>query len=107
MPNQTDSPGRAAVTVHVPAVLRGVAAGRSTIHVEQLVRDGRPTVGEVLAALRPIYPGIHFAVLDELGEVRPHVNVFAGDENIKLGAGLATPVPPGVEVWILAAVSGG
>ena len=68
---------------------------------------GEPTVGEVLAALRPTHPGVHDAALDERGAVRQHVNVFVGAENIGFGAGLATPVPRGAEVWILPAVSGG
>ena len=65
------------------------------------------TVGEVLAALRPTHPGVHDAALDERGAVRQHVNVFVGSENIGFGAGLATSVPQGAEVWILPAVSGG
>ena len=69
--------------------------------------SGAPTVGDVLAALRPAYPGVHDAALDERGAIRQHVNVFVGAENVAFAEGLATPVPPGVEVWILPAVSGG
>lgn len=107
--------GRAAgalrVTVRLPAALRRLADGQSAV---QVLATGRPTaapitvtVGDVLAALQRLYPGVHHAALDEAGAVRRHVNVFAGTENIRFAAGLATPVPPGAEVWILPAVSGG
>ncbi len=65
------------------------------------------TVGEVLAGLQSVYPGVHDAAVDERGAIRPHVNVFVGDENVRFLDGLATPVPPDAEVWILPAVSGG
>ena len=96
------------VTVRLPAALRRLADNRSAVHLDLAAgRASGITVGDVLAALESPYPGVHHAVLDELGAVRPHVNVFAGDENIRLGDGLATPVPAGAEVWILPSVSGG
>ena len=100
--------GRQIVTVRLPAALRSATDGRSTVHVDVAVdRPGPVTVGPVLAALKSICPGAHHGTLDERGEVRPHVNVFVGAENIRLAGGLATPVPLGDEVWILPAVSGG
>ncbi len=98
----------ARVTVRVPAQLRSLASGRAAVQVELSPGQGTaPTVGEVLAALRREYPGVHDAALDERGAIRQHVNVFAGAENVAFGAGLDTRVKPGVEVWILPAVSGG
>jgi molybdopterin converting factor small subunit len=46
-------------------------------------------------------------ILTEQGEVRPHVNVFVGDQSIRDTGGLATPVPDGAEIAIIPAVSGG
>jgi molybdopterin converting factor small subunit len=43
----------------------------------------------------------------ETGEVRQHVNVFVGDENIRFSGGLTTPVRDGAVLTILPAVSGG
>jgi molybdopterin converting factor small subunit len=96
------------VAVRVPAALRGLADNQACIHIQ--VAAGWPDearVGEVLAGLRTVYPGVHHAVLDERGAVRPHVNVYVGTQNIRFSAGLATPVPEPEEVWILPAVSGG
>lgn len=46
-------------------------------------------------------------VLTEQGEVRPHVNVFVGEESIRYTGGLATPLTDGAEIAIVPAVSGG
>ena len=95
------------VTVRVPTALRRLCEDRPAVQVALAASDGAVTAGQVLAALRACYPGVHDAALDERGAVRPHVNVFVGADNIRFAAGLATPVPAGAEVWILPAVSGG
>jgi molybdopterin converting factor small subunit len=96
------------VTVRVPAQLRNVAGGQRAVLVDACPNAaGTVTVADVLAALRGPYPGVHDGALDEQGAVREHVNLFAGDENIRFAQGLATPVLPGSELWILPAVSGG
>jgi PPOX class probable F420-dependent enzyme len=46
-------------------------------------------------------------VVTEQGQVREHINIFVGKENIRYTGGLATPVPPGAEISIVPAVSGG
>jgi molybdopterin converting factor small subunit len=46
-------------------------------------------------------------VLTEEGRLRPHVNVFVGEESIRFLEGLETPLPDGCEVAILPALSGG
>ncbi len=46
-------------------------------------------------------------VVDERGEMRPHVNVFVGVEAIRWTGGLATALPDGAEISIVPAVSGG
>lgn len=85
-----------------------MAGGQSAISVELPAGPAvDPTVAEVLSALGRTHPGVHDGALDERGAIRQHVNVFVGPENVVFGEGLATPVPAGVEVWILPAVSGG
>ena len=96
------------VTIRVPAALRRLADDRSAVQVELAAdQPGDVAVGHALAALASSYPGVHHAALDERGAVRRHVNVFVGAENIRFADGLATRIPPGAEVWILPAVSGG
>jgi molybdopterin converting factor small subunit len=93
------------VLVHVPTSLRQFSGGERQVRVE----CDESTLACVFARLHASHPGVVERALDERGEVRPHVNVFVDGESIRAGArrGMATPVTPGSEVWILPAVSGG
>ena len=75
---------------------------------EQIEIGGSPaTVGDALEALWTICPGLRDRVATEQGEIREHVNVFVGDENVRFTGGLTTPVPDGAEISIFHAVIGG
>ena len=92
-----------AVRFLVPGPLRAFSNGRSAVALE----DTPATVADALAALRAVHPGLTERVLTETGDVRPHVNLFVAETNIRDAAGLATRVPDGSEIAILPAVSGG
>ena len=94
------------VWVYVPTVLRQYSAGERKVAVEL---DEPATLGGVFAGLRVKAPGVVERALDELGTIRPHVNVFVDGDSIRStgGLGLQTPVSANAEVWILPAVSGG
>ena len=92
-----------AVRFLLPSYLRPFAGGSSRLEFGE-----RPAnVGEALALLGMRHPGVRDRVLTEQGDVRPHVNVFVGDESIRYTGGLATPLADGAEVSIVPAVSGG
>lgn len=91
------------VRFFVPGPLRDFAGGRSQVGVAGSPR----TLGEALGALEKEYPGVARRVLDERGEIRPHVNLFVGEECVRFGDGLATVLPADCEIAILPAVSGG
>ena len=91
------------VTFLITSLLRDFAGGQSTLHLDAPAA----TAGEALAALWRQYPGLRDRIVNERGEVRQHVNVFIGDDNIKQHEGLATPVQPDSEITIVPAVSGG
>ena len=91
------------ITFSIPGPLRQFTNGRA--HV--LVPGTFHTLRDAFAALCKIHPGLRDRVLTEQGEVRPHVNLFVGDDCIRYGRGLETPVPEGSEVSIIPAVSGG
>jgi len=87
----------------IPGPLREFARGASAVSL-----DGAPaTVGEALDALGAAHPGLRDRVLTERGDVRPHVNLFVAETNIRDAEGLGTPVPADCEIAILPAVSGG
>ncbi len=92
-----------AVCFLLPTYLRPFAAGASRLEL-----SGRaPTVAAALEALRALHPGVLDRVLTEQGDVRPHVNLFVGDESIRHTGGLATPLGDDAEISIVPAVSGG
>ena len=91
------------VTLVVPAVLRDLNGGRSSVDLGSEVG----TVAEALDRLYELAPGVYHRVVTEVGEIRPHVNVFVGRDDIRWIGGLQTPVPAGGELYILPAVSGG
>jgi molybdopterin converting factor small subunit len=87
----------------IPGPLQPFAAGRRQIRLE----SSPSTVAEALAQLAALHPGVRDRVVTEQGQVRPHINVFVGEENIRDARGLSTLVPEGAEIAILPAVSGG
>ena len=88
---------------HIPGALREFTVGRSTVKVEH----SGGTLYQALCALCAQYPGIRDRVLTEQGQVRQHVNIFIGNEDVRYTGGLATKVPDGSEISIVPAVSGG
>ena len=109
----------AEVIVRVPAALRQVSGGTSAIPVcvptapvprapvTPAPVPGLVTVGAVLDAVSATHPALARRIRDEVGRVRVHVNLFVGADNIRDLDGLDTPIRPGEELTIIAAVSGG
>jgi molybdopterin synthase sulfur carrier subunit len=91
------------VTFHIPGALREFTDGRSKVRVDEPVL----TVADALSALWKLYPGLRDRIASEQGEVREHINVFVGDENIRYTGGLMSRISDGSEISILPAVSGG
>ena len=87
----------------IPGPLRPFAADRGRVAV-----GGSPaTVGEALARLWSLHPGLKDRVVTEDGKLRLHVNVFVGADNVRDLDGFATALPGSCEIAILPAVSGG
>jgi sulfur-carrier protein len=84
--------------VVVPTQLRGYTSGRAEVQA-----DGA-TLGAVLDDLDRQFPGFRFRVIDEQDRVRRHVILFVGGERQD---DLGAAVPPGAEVQIIGALSGG
>jgi len=91
------------VTISLPGPLRELAGGRAKVDVA----GEAATVAEALTALRTQFPVIYDHIMTEQGELRPHVNLFVGMDNIRAIDGLGTPVPADGEIVVLPAVSGG
>jgi len=92
-----------AVTFHIPGALREFTFGRSKVEIE-----GVPaTLGEALSRLWTLYPGVRDRIATEQGQVREHINIFIGNENMRYTGGLASTLSPTCEISIVPAVSGG
>jgi len=91
------------LSFRIPGPLLALTGGRAVVEAEAAAA----TVEEALAQLWRLHPGLRDRVLTEQGQVRPHVNVFVGADNIRDTGGLATPVGERAEIAIIPAVSGG
>ena len=92
-----------AVTFNIPGALREFTGGQSQVHV-----DASPaTLADALAALWTLYPGVRDRMANEQGQIRQHINVFIGNEDIRYTGGVMSTISAGVEISIVPAVSGG
>jgi len=91
------------VTFHIPGALREFTAGHSRVKIE----PSPTTLADALSALCTLYPGVRDRIVTEQGQVREHINIFIGNENVRYTGGLASPVSAGCEISIVPAVSGG
>jgi molybdopterin converting factor small subunit len=86
------------VVVRLPGVLVDLFPG-SVRRVELQAA----TVAEMIDGLDARWPGMRDRLCDSTPAVRRHINVFVEGER----AGLETPLPPGAEIFVLTAISGG
>jgi molybdopterin converting factor small subunit len=89
------------VSVRIPTILRSYTGGAAEVTTEE------GTLRDVIAGLDAAYPGIGGRILDEAGKLRRFVNVYVGEEDVRLAQGLDTRVPPDVQVSVIPAVAGG
>lgn len=92
--------------VRIPSPLQSYTRGHADVDVTlpELAPGAAPPLRAIVAALDSSFPGIRFRMVDEQGAIRPHIAVFIGTKAVR---DLGTPVPPGTEVMIVAALSGG
>ena len=86
------------VRVVLPAVLVALFPGCPR---EMVVRAA--TVAEAVAAIDERFPGLRDRICDTRPAIRRHMNVFVAGERARL----ETTLPPGAEVFVMTAISGG
>ena len=91
------------VTVMIPGPLRELAGDRRQVKID----GGASSVSEALSLLWQKCPAVRDRVITELGDVRPHINIFVDGDSVRDRGGLGADVPDGAEIYILPAVSGG
>jgi len=71
------------------------------------VQINAPTVADVVSAVDERWVGLADYIVDERGRLRPHVNIFIGDELIHDKQTLSDPVADETRLYIMQALSGG
>lgn len=90
------------ITVHLSGHLKPFSNGE----VEVSLAGDFTTVGDVLTSLWQQHAALRDRVLNEQGEIRHHVNIFVGSDDVKRLKGLATKIDSD-DMHIFNAVSGG
>lgn len=90
------------ITIHLSGHLKAFAGGEIEIDLPGDIR----TVDDALMQLWKNHLGLRDRVLNEQGEIRQHVNIFVGTDDVKRKNGLATKLTTD-SIYIFNAVSGG
>jgi molybdopterin converting factor small subunit len=91
------------ITFNVAGFLTDFTNGQRQIVVDSSAR----TVAEALDGLWQQHLGLRDRVLNEQGNLRPHVNIFLNDDNVRHQQLLETTLPVNCEITILPSVTGG
>lgn len=84
--------------VLIPAPLRSYTADVASVSATG------ETLGELATDLDRQYPGVRFRVIDEQGQIRPHIKFFVNGVPMR---NLAAALSESDEVMIVCALSGG
>ena len=88
-------------TLRIPTPLRPYAEGQSEIKVQGA------TVGAALDDLVTRFPALKKHLFTEEDELRPFVNLFLGDEDVRHLQGVDTPLRDGDKLMIIPSIAGG
>ena len=88
-------------SLRIPTPLRPYAEGQSEIIV------AGDTVGEALNDLITQFPALKKHLFTENDELRPFVNLFLGDEDVRHLGGVGTPLKEGDKLMIIPSIAGG
>ncbi len=87
--------------LRIPTPLRAYTAGQSEIPVQG------PTVNAVMQDLIGQYPALRPHLYNDEGGLRPFVNLFVGENNVKDLQGLDTPLQESDRLLLIPSIAGG
>ena len=87
--------------LRIPTPLRAYTNGQSEVSVSG------STISDALTDLTTQYPAIKPHLFNEGGELRPFVNLFVGENNIKDLQGVHTPIQEGEKLMLIPSIAGG
>ena len=88
-------------TLRIPTPLRPYAQGQSEVAVQGA------TVGEALNDLVNQFPTLKKHLFTEADELRPFVNLFLGNEDVRHLQGIETPLSDDDKLMIIPSIAGG
>ena len=88
-------------SIRIPTPLRSYSSGQEEVHVEGA------TLKSALADLDRRHPGLGERLVNEKGALRPYINVFVNDEDVRYLDGLDTALRDGDKLSIVPAIAGG
>lgn len=89
------------VSVRIPTPLRKLTNNQEVVQAEGA------TIGAVIDSLDETFPGLRERILNEAGDIRPFVNVYLNDEDVRFLEEKSSAVKTGDEISIVPAIAGG
>jgi MoaD family protein len=89
------------ISIRIPTPLRNLSANKDEVSVEGA------TLAAALEDLERRHPGFRERLMNEKGALRPYINVFHNDEDVRFGDGLRTALKDGDRLAIVPAIAGG
>jgi molybdopterin converting factor small subunit len=89
------------VVIRVPAPLRGFTSGAREIEVQG------QTVASALSDLAARHPALRPHLFDDRGDLRPFVNLFLNEKDVRMLQGTETPLSEGDRLMIVPSIAGG
>lgn len=87
--------------LRIPTPLRSYTDGRSEVNISG------SNIADALTDLTTQYPSIKPHLFNEGGDLRPFVNLFVGENNIKDLQGVNTPIQDGDRLVLIPSIAGG
>jgi len=88
-------------TLRIPTPLRAYTSGKSEVAVSGA------NITDALNDLTTQFPAIKPHLFNEGGDLRPFVNLFVGENNIKDLQGVDTPIKDGDKLMLIPSIAGG
>jgi adenylyltransferase/sulfurtransferase len=88
-------------TLRIPSALRSYINGQTEVPVSGT------TVEQAIQSLMTQFPVLRPHLTNSAGQLRPFVNLFLGEDNIKDLKGLDTPLEPDDILLLVPSVAGG
>ena len=89
------------IRVQIPTALRRLTGGAATVDCSA------KTLAELLDDLGRQHPDLNRHLRDDAGELRPFVNVYVNEEDIRFLGGTSYSFQEGDEVMLVPSIAGG